>query len=176
MHLELRRRGAEGSQCRDGGDLAAAEIEPGAGVDVAERELDPVAGEIRGDGGERRDDLRAGLSVNPGEGPLPAVVAALVGGGLGVRHPASPCRSGISGGLGVEDEKAGLERADPVPDRLARSPISMNACSRHDAKPGTASRALQLQGWPPAGSNRHRANYFDRRVGRPLTLAVLPQT
>jgi hypothetical protein len=51
-------------QRRDGGDLAGAQIKPGAAVDVAERKLDQIAREIRRDVGKRIDDLFAGLAVN----------------------------------------------------------------------------------------------------------------
>ena len=78
VHLELRRGVAERGQRCDGGDLPAAQVEARAGVDVAERKLDQVTGEIRFDVRQGGDHRLTGLPVDLRQGALSAVVAALV--------------------------------------------------------------------------------------------------
>lgn len=81
VDLELRGRIAHRCQSRDGGDLAGAQVEAGAAVDVAEGELEQVGREIGGNVGERGDDLLSGLAVDLSECPSsafePAFAAAV---------------------------------------------------------------------------------------------------
>ena len=67
VDLELRRGVAERGQRRDGCDLALAQAEARPRIDVAERKLDEIAGEIGRDVGERVDDFLARLAVDGGK-------------------------------------------------------------------------------------------------------------
>ena len=61
MHLELRLRMAERGQRGDGRDLAFAQRQAEAAVDVAEGEFDDVAAEVGRDVAQRVDDALAVL-------------------------------------------------------------------------------------------------------------------
>jgi hypothetical protein len=64
MHFQLRRGVAHGRQGRDGGNFARAQIETGARVNIAKRELEQVVGKIGRDIGQRIDHLLAGSAID----------------------------------------------------------------------------------------------------------------
>src|ERR1700710_455405 len=59
MDLELRRCMAHRGERRDGCDLAGADVKTGSRVDIAERKLEQILGEVRRDVGEPTDDFFA---------------------------------------------------------------------------------------------------------------------
>jgi len=91
VHAELRRSGAERRQRRDRSNLARLEIEPRSGADIAKRELDDKAGEIRGDVLERCKDAGALLTVERVE-QVQAAAIAIVQLGVLLRLERSQCR------------------------------------------------------------------------------------
>jgi len=64
VNLELRAGIAERRQRGNGRDLAGSQIEAGAGIDIAEGELDYIAREIGRDVRQRSDDVMPSLAVN----------------------------------------------------------------------------------------------------------------
>lgn len=95
MYLELGHGITHRGERGDDGELAAAQVETGAGIDVPERELDQVAGEVGGDIGEAFDDLFAGFTVNLAQfrEPLSVAVRAWMGVWHEVSFPVAGMRS-----------------------------------------------------------------------------------
>lgn len=77
MDLQLRRSIPERGQSGDGCDFAAAQIEPGTRIDVAERELEQISGEVGSNVGQRLDDSLSGCTVDFSERALSARVAVV---------------------------------------------------------------------------------------------------
>ena len=78
VNLELRAGIAERGQRGNGRDLAGPQIEAGAGIDIAEGELDYIAREIGRDVRQRRDDAITSLAVDLIECPPPALEPAFL--------------------------------------------------------------------------------------------------
>ena len=86
MHLELRRGCAHGCKRCDGGNLAVAQRQAGARIDISEREFEEIVREFRRDIGKRVDDVLAGLAVDSIERPPSAFQACFVRFGSSLGH------------------------------------------------------------------------------------------
>ena len=64
MHLELRGAVPLDRQCGDGGDLAGAQIQARAAIDITKRKLDDIAAQIRADRLQAVDDVLARLAID----------------------------------------------------------------------------------------------------------------
>ena len=78
MHLELRRGCAHGCKRCDGGNLAVAQRQAGARIDISERKFEEVVCKFRRNIGERVNDVLAGLAVDSIERPPPAFQSCFV--------------------------------------------------------------------------------------------------
>jgi len=95
MNLQLRSSRSHRSQRRDSGDLAGAQIEARAAVDVAKWKLEHVVCEVGGDVPQSGYDIVAGRAVDFSERPLAAFQPAFAGVRGLVRHghfSSVPCR------------------------------------------------------------------------------------
>lgn len=78
VHLELRLGIAHGRQRGNGRDFAGAQVESGAGINIAERKLQQILREVRGDVRQRLDDPLPRMAIDLRQDPAAAFAAAFL--------------------------------------------------------------------------------------------------